>query len=130
MRLYRFSDTVKAMPPLWLATIQTILISGRISWQASPACKLSCSGFLGYYAYRPYRTVIGFALMAFTDHTASRLIGYYLTGSSNAVFVLGLSLISGNVGGTTKKVLSSAAIFLGVALGNIVGPYSFLDSGT
>jgi len=58
-------------------------------------------------------TVLGFALMAFTSTTASRLIGYYLTGSSNAVFVLGLSLISGNVGGTTKKVLASAAIFLG-----------------
>lgn len=28
----------------------------------------------------------------------------------------------------TKKTLSSAAIFLGVAVGNIVGPYSFLES--
>lgn len=73
-------------------------------------------------------TVIGFAMMAFTKGTAPRLIGYYLTGSSNAVFVLALSLITGNVGGTTKKVLASAAIFLGVATGNIVGPYSFLDS--
>ncbi|RSH89200.1 hypothetical protein EHS25_002312 [Saitozyma podzolica] len=73
-------------------------------------------------------TVLGFALMAFTKGTAPRLIGYYLTGSSNAVFVLGLSLITGNVGGSTKKVLASAAIFLGVAVGNIVGPYSFLAS--
>ncbi|WWD21473.1 hypothetical protein CI109_105959 [Kwoniella shandongensis] len=73
-------------------------------------------------------TVIGFALMAFTKGIAPRLIGYYLTGSSNAVFVLALSLVSGNVGGTTKKVLASAAIFLGVAVGNIVGPYSFLAS--
>ncbi|ODN94344.1 hypothetical protein L198_05201 [Cryptococcus wingfieldii CBS 7118] len=73
-------------------------------------------------------TVVGFALMTFTTATAPRLIGYYLTGSSNAVFVLALSLVSGNVGGTTKKILSSAAIFLGVALGNIVGPYSFLSS--
>ncbi|OWT36696.1 hypothetical protein J008_05545 [Cryptococcus neoformans] len=73
-------------------------------------------------------TVVGFAMMAFTKQTASRLIGYYLTGSSNAVFVLALSLVSGNVGGVTKRVLASASIFLGVALGNIVGPYSFLDS--
>ncbi|WWC59270.1 uncharacterized protein I303_101820 [Kwoniella dejecticola CBS 10117] len=71
-------------------------------------------------------TVLGFALMAWTKAIAPRLIGYYLTGSSNAVFVLALSLVSGNVGGTTKKVLASAAIFLGVAVGNIVGPYSFL----
>lgn len=73
-------------------------------------------------------TVIGFAMMAFLDGTAPRLVGYYLTGSSNAVFVLALSLISGNVGGTTKKLLASAAIFLGVSTGNIVGPYSFLSS--
>lgn len=73
-------------------------------------------------------TVVGFAMMAFTQGTASRLAGYYLTGSSNAVFVLALSLVSGNVGGTTKKLLMSAAIFLGMATGNIVGPYSFLDS--
>ncbi|WVW78471.1 hypothetical protein I302_100425 [Kwoniella bestiolae CBS 10118] len=73
-------------------------------------------------------TVLGFALMAFAKGIAPRLIGYYLTGSSNAVFVLALSLVSGNVGGTTKKVLASAAIFLGVAVGNIVGPYSFLAS--
>jgi hypothetical protein len=45
-----------------------------------------------------------------------------LTGSSNAVFVLALSLVSGNVGGTTKKMLTSASIFIGVAVGNIVGP--------
>jgi hypothetical protein len=65
-------------------------------------------------------TVIGFALMRWTTSTASRLIGYYLTGSSNSVFVLALSLVSGNVGGTSKKALASAAIFLGVATGNIV----------
>ena len=73
-------------------------------------------------------TVIGFALVAFTHGTAPRLIGYYLTGSSNAAFVLALSLISGNVGGTTKKTLASASIFLGVAVGNIVGPYAFISA--
>lgn len=73
-------------------------------------------------------TVVGFAMMAFTQGIAPRLMGYYLTGSSNAVFVLALSLISGNVARTTKKVLMSAAIFLGMATGNIVGPYAFLSS--
>jgi hypothetical protein len=51
-----------------------------------------------------------------------------LTGSSNAVFVLALSLVSGNVGGTTKKALASASIFLGVATGNIVGPFLSIAS--
>ncbi|ORY34305.1 major facilitator superfamily domain-containing protein [Naematelia encephala] len=72
-------------------------------------------------------TIVGFAMVAYAKGTAPRLIGYYLTGSSNAVFVLALSLVSGNVGGTTKKTLASAAIFLGVAVGNIVGPYAFLS---
>lgn len=88
-------------------------------------------------------TVIGFAMLAFCKGAAPRLAGYYLTGSSNAVFVLALSLVSGNVGGVTKKTLSAASIFLGMALGNsefpptakgptliypVVGPYSFLEA--
>lgn len=40
-----------------------------------------------------------------------------MTGASNATFVVGLSLVSGNVGGQTKKALASAAVFLGVATG-------------
>lgn len=73
-------------------------------------------------------TVIGFALIAFLDsnNKAGRLIGYWMTGASNATFVVGLSLVSGNVGGQTKKAMASAAVFLGVAAGNIVGPFLFL----
>ncbi|KIY67095.1 MFS general substrate transporter [Cylindrobasidium torrendii FP15055 ss-10] len=73
-------------------------------------------------------TVVGFALMAWTDSKGSRLFGYWITGASNATFVLGLSLLSGNVGGQSKKAIASAAIFLGVASGNIVGPFLFKDS--
>ncbi|KAL1683548.1 major facilitator superfamily domain-containing protein [Schizophyllum commune] len=73
-------------------------------------------------------TVIGFALIAFTKNKGLRLFGYWITGASNATFVVGLSLVSGNVGGTTKKALASAAVFLGVAAGNIIGPFLFFDS--
>lgn len=67
-------------------------------------------------------TILGFALVAWlpTDNKVGRLIGYCisfqltyrlldvifladLTGASNAVFVLALSLVSGNVGGTTSE---------------------------
>ncbi|KAF9268407.1 MFS general substrate transporter [Marasmius fiardii PR-910] len=72
-------------------------------------------------------TVVGFAMIAWCKGTPARLAGYWLTGASNAVFVLGLSLLSGNVGGDTKKAIASAAVFLGVATGNIVGPFLFLD---
>jgi len=73
-------------------------------------------------------TVAGFAMMAWGENQATKLIGYYFTGASNAVFSLALSLVTGNVGGTTKKVIASAVIFVGVAVGNIVGPYAFLES--
>lgn len=78
-------------------------------------------------------TVIGFAMIAWCDGKAARLVGYCklpsvracgvvstdfglvvgLTGASNATFVLGLSLVAGNVGGQTKKSIASAAVFLG-----------------
>jgi len=73
-------------------------------------------------------TVVGFAMIAWAPGKAARLIGYWMTGASNSTFVLGLSLVSGNVGGQTKKAIASASIFLGVATGNIVGPFLFKDS--
>ncbi|KAJ7623484.1 MFS general substrate transporter [Roridomyces roridus] len=76
-------------------------------------------------------TVFGFSMVAWAKPKAARLIGFCDTdetqGASNATFVVGLSLVSGNVGGQTKKALASAAVFLGVATGNIVGPFLFLD---
>ncbi|KAF7370876.1 MFS general substrate transporter [Mycena sanguinolenta] len=67
-------------------------------------------------------TVVGFAMVAWAKPKAARLIGFWITGASNATFVVGLSLVSGNVGGQTKKAMASAAVFLGVAAGNIKPP--------
>ncbi|KAK1224120.1 hypothetical protein PQX77_012979 [Marasmius sp. AFHP31] len=79
-------------------------------------------------AFANVPTVIGFAMIAWCEGTAARLAGYWMTGASNCVFVLGLSLVSGNVGGDTKKAIASAAVFLGLAVGNIVGPFFFFES--
>ncbi|KAK1234924.1 hypothetical protein PQX77_001865 [Marasmius sp. AFHP31] len=79
-------------------------------------------------AFANVPTVVGFAMIAWCEGTAARLAGYWMTGASNCVFVLGLSLVSGNVGGDTKKAIASAAVFLGVAVGNIVGPFLFFDN--
>ncbi|PYI04089.1 MFS allantoate transporter [Aspergillus sclerotiicarbonarius CBS 121057] len=54
-----------------------------------------------------------------------RLICYYLTGSYNASFVLILSILTGNIAGHTKKVVTNAMIFLGVCGGNIAGPFFY-----
>ncbi|KAJ7596016.1 major facilitator superfamily domain-containing protein [Mycena floridula] len=67
---------------------------------------------------------LGF-LLAPTHANVGRLICYYLTGSYQASFVIGLSLITSNVGGQTKKQLTSAIIFVGVCVGNIAGPFFF-----
>ncbi|KAK0240776.1 MFS general substrate transporter [Armillaria nabsnona] len=59
----------------------------------------------------------------------TRLIGYWLTGTYIATFVLGLSLVSGNVGGQIRRAVANAAIFLGLCTGiNIVGPFLFKTS--
>ncbi|PVF94513.1 MFS general substrate transporter [Serendipita vermifera] len=67
---------------------------------------------------------IGF-LLAPNNAYVGRLICFYLTGSYQASFVLALSLITSNVGGQTKKQLTSAIIWMGACVGNIAGPFFF-----
>lgn len=59
------------------------------------------------------------------SHQIGRLICYYLTGSYNASFVIILSILTGNIAGHTKKVVTNAMIFLGVCVGNIAGPFFY-----
>ncbi|KAJ3714730.1 MFS general substrate transporter [Lentinula raphanica] len=67
---------------------------------------------------------LGF-LLAPQDASVGRLICYYLTGSYQSSFVLGLSLITSNTAGQTKKQLTSALIWLGACVGNISGPFFY-----
>ncbi|GKZ58196.1 hypothetical protein AnigIFM49718_004011 [Aspergillus niger] len=66
----------------------------------------------------------GLAFLPATNQVG-RLICYYLTGSYNASFVLILSILTGNIAGHTKKVVTNAMIFLGVCAGNIAGPFFY-----
>lgn len=59
------------------------------------------------------------------SNRVGRLICYYLTGSYNASFVIILSILTGNIAGHTKKVITNAMIFLGVCAGNIAGPFFY-----
>ncbi|KAF3801999.1 putative transporter [Colletotrichum gloeosporioides] len=59
------------------------------------------------------------------DQRVARLICCYLTGSINASFVLLLSLQTANIAGHTKKVVTSACLFLGYCVGNIAGPFIY-----
>ncbi|WVR05518.1 hypothetical protein IAU60_002536 [Kwoniella sp. DSM 27419] len=51
-------------------------------------------------------TVAGFAMMAYGTNQGTKLVGYC----------------------NTKKMIASAVIFIGVGLGNIIGPYAFFES--
>jgi sugar phosphate permease len=57
-----------------------------------------------------------------------RLVCYYLTAPINAAFVLLLSLQTANTAGHTKKVVTSACLFLGYCAGNIAGPFFYKTS--
>lgn len=59
------------------------------------------------------------------SNQVGRLICYYLTGSYNASFVIILSILTDNIAGHTKKVVTNAMIFLGVCAGNIAGPFFY-----
>ncbi|KAK1231924.1 hypothetical protein PQX77_004943 [Marasmius sp. AFHP31] len=67
---------------------------------------------------------LGF-LLAPQHASAGRLVCYYLTGSYQASFVLGLSLVTSNVAGQTKKQVTAAMIWLGACVGNISGPFFY-----
>ncbi|BFZ59204.1 hypothetical protein YB2330_000208 [Saitoella coloradoensis] len=62
------------------------------------------------------------------EHKIPLLICYYLTGFYNATFVVGLSFITGNVAGHTKKVIVQAFLFVGYSVGNIAGPFFYKTS--
>ncbi|GAA3292055.1 hypothetical protein GCM10020218_066130 [Dactylosporangium vinaceum] len=55
------------------------------------------------------------------------LISYYITLSFWSAQTLGLSMVSRNIGGATKKSAVIAATFVSWAVGNAIGPQVFLD---
>ncbi|KIW19895.1 hypothetical protein PV08_00470 [Exophiala spinifera] len=59
------------------------------------------------------------------EHKYGRLVGIWLTGLYSVGFPLGLSLISSNVAGYTKKTTVAAILFVGYCAGNIGGPFVF-----
>ncbi|EIN06852.1 MFS general substrate transporter [Punctularia strigosozonata HHB-11173 SS5] len=67
---------------------------------------------------------LGFLLLP-QGASAGRLVCYYLTGSYQAAYVMGLSLVTSNTGGQTKKQITSAVIWFGACIGNICGPFFY-----
>ncbi|GAA5915708.1 uncharacterized protein JCM6883_000613 [Sporobolomyces salmoneus] len=70
--------------------------------------------------------IVGSAIIwgASWTHRGVPLFGYYLLPTFGAPYVLLLALASQNVAGSTKKAISTGAIFVGYNVGNIAAPYT------
>lgn len=73
-------------------------------------------------------STIGMAMVYAIDpaYNHARLSGYYLCAAYPANFPLGLSLVSSNVAGFTKKATVVGMMFVGYCAGNIIGPQFYL----
>ncbi|KAH6693762.1 major facilitator superfamily domain-containing protein [Plectosphaerella plurivora] len=70
---------------------------------------------------------LGF-LLAPADAYIGRLICFYLTGSYQASFVIGLSLVTSNTGGQSKKMIVSGMVWFGSCVGSIISPFFYFQS--
>lgn len=73
-----------------------------------------------------FPVIIGAAIIqgASWTHRGVPLFGNYLLATFGSPYVLLLALSTANVAGSTKKAISSGAIFVGYCVGNIIGPYT------
>ncbi|TAQ86753.1 hypothetical protein B7494_g4914 [Chlorociboria aeruginascens] len=72
--------------------------------------------------------IIGSPLMNWGPSNGVKLLGYYLLGFAHSAIPLMMSLIGGNVRGTTKKMAVTAGMFIAFCAGNIAGPQLFKKS--
>ncbi|KAJ5662673.1 MFS general substrate transporter [Penicillium macrosclerotiorum] len=57
-----------------------------------------------------------------------RLVALWLCYFQGLGFSMGLTIVSSNVAGYTKKQITGAVLFTGYCVGNIIGPQTFKDS--
>ncbi|KAK6068017.1 transporter [Seiridium cupressi] len=67
---------------------------------------------------------LGF-LLAPPDAYIGRLICFYLTGSYQTSFINTLSMVIGNTGGQSKKMIIAGMIWFGGCIGNIASPFFY-----
>lgn len=72
--------------------------------------------------------VVGMCLFNFTHHKGSRLTGYFSFYVATVVISGMISNVSSNVAGYTKKTTVNTVFLVGYALGNIVGPQTFIGA--
>jgi len=76
-------------------------------------------------------TILGISLMWQLDNKKQWqgiLLGYYMCGSYVCSLVIALQLPASNVAGYTKRITATAITFAAYCLGNVIGPFAFLES--
>lgn len=58
----------------------------------------------------------------------AQMVGLYLCYTYFGPYVVGISLAQANTAGNTKKNMSFAILYVGYAVGNLIGPQTFRDS--
>lgn len=74
--------------------------------------------------------ILGAALLVALPESMKwgRLVGLWLCYCQGLGFSMSLTIVSSNVAGSTKKQLTSAILFTGYCVGNILGPQTFKNS--
>ncbi|KAL0949647.1 hypothetical protein HGRIS_009691 [Hohenbuehelia grisea] len=73
-------------------------------------------------------TIVFICVPASAHTKVGLLLAFYCTQGFGAVAVLNLAVMTGNVGGRTKQVMSSTLVFVAWAVGNAIGPQVFQDN--
>lgn len=75
--------------------------------------------------------IIASSCLAYLPSSAKwvRLVALWFTNFQSIGFVLGLVMISSNIGGYTKKQFTSGLVFVAYCAGNIAGPQCACRTG-
>lgn len=72
--------------------------------------------------------IIGLILLEVIPRPHLKLIGFYLTWSYAAVYVLMVTSISNNVSGYTKKIFYNGMVMIFYTIGNFCGPLMIVET--
>jgi hypothetical protein len=72
--------------------------------------------------------IIGLILLEVIPYPHAKLVGFYLSWSYCAAYVLMVTSISNNVSGYTKKIFYNGIVMIFYTIGNFCGPLMIVDS--
>jgi len=109
--------------PLSVVQVLALLVSGYLAsrFRNSRAIMM----FIGNAA-----SIVAAAALTYApqEQKWGRLVAFWFTSCQSVGFALSMVMVSANVGGFTKRQITTVFIFVGYCIGNIAGPHTLLDS--